>query len=124
MANKKARVLVAKTIDGIAYKPNQVIDADADLIKQLVKDSIVCDDAKSVKYCVEQEGEKPILHQSPATDSANKNQGKKSAQRDAAILALQDEITVLEEQLAAAVEADKPALQQALESKQAELAAL
>lgn len=116
MANKKARVLHNQTIGEVEYKCNQVIEADAALIKELVKQGYVDDSAESVKYCIDNEGAKPIFHKS--------SQDKKAQAKAEAIAAIEQEIAALEEQLAVAAEADKPAIQQALEAKQAEHAAL
>lgn len=92
MANKKARILVDKEIDGVFYKVNQVIEADSALIKELVREGAVDDSAAAVKYCIDQ-GANPILHQTPAD-------------------------------VAAAADADKLAIQTALDAKQAASAAL
>lgn len=117
MANKKARILVDKLIDGVQYKCNQVIDADSALIKELVKEGAVDDHPSAVKHCTDNEGEEPILHQSPPSTKAE-------AKRAAASAALTAEIAQLEADYEAAAEADKPAIQTAWEAKQAELAAL
>jgi peptidyl-tRNA hydrolase len=108
MANKKARLLAKKIIDGIEYKPNQVIDADVAIIKALVKDGVADDTSEAVKYCIEQ-GEKPILHKSPDAE---------------AIAALQAEIAKLETELAAAKDADKAAITAKVEAAKQDLQAL
>lgn len=122
MANKQARILTKKTIDGIEYKPNQVIDADAALIKQLVKDGVACDDVKSVEYCIG-EGEKPIAHKSPSGEKLTKAQAKAKAE---AIAALQADLDQLNADLTAAADAnaDTDAIAAQIEAKQAELDAL
>lgn len=130
MANKQARILTKKIIDGVEYKPNQVIDADAALIKQLVKDGIACDDAKSVKYCLD-EGEAPIAHQAPASEKLTKAQAKAQAEEAArlkgeAITALEAELVRLNTELTAAADAnaDTETIVAQIEAKQAELDAL
>lgn len=115
MATKKslvlARVLVETRVDGIDYKPNQVIEASASVIKGLGE--AVDASAAAVKYCLEHEGAKVIPHKAP---------------EDPAIVAtradLTAEIASLEEALAAAADADKPAIQAELDAKQSELADL
>lgn len=130
MANKQARILMARTIDGVSYKPNQVIDADASLIKQLVKDGIACDDAKSVKYCLD-EGETPIAHQAPAVEKLTKTQAKAQAEEAArikaeAIATLQAELEQLNAELTAAADAnaETESIVAQIEAKQTELDAL
>lgn len=117
MANKKARILVDKNIDGVHYKCNQVIDADSALIKELVKEGAADDHPDAVKHCIDNEGAEPILHAAlPGT--------KKEAKRAAAHAALTAELAQLEADYEAAADADKPAIKTAGEAKQAELAAL
>lgn len=115
MAIKKARVLSDIRLDGIDYKPNQVIEADADLIKAQVKVGTVDDSPAAVKYCVEELNAKVIQHATPASNAAV---------RAAAKEALQAEIAALEKSLANAADADKTGIAAQLAAKQEELAAL
>lgn len=70
MALKKARILSNIQLDGIDYKPNQVIEADADLIKAQVKAGTVDDSSAAVKYCVEELDAKVIQHAAPVSPVA------------------------------------------------------
>jgi hypothetical protein len=117
MANKKARILVNQTLDGIDYKVNQVIDADSALIKDLVKQGSVDDNAAAVKHCIDNEGAEPILHQTSEEVVAQN-------ERKEAINNLSGEIAKLRADWAAASDADKPAIETAAAAKEAELAKL
>ncbi|SCX93961.1 hypothetical protein SAMN05216420_101392 [Nitrosospira sp. Nl5] len=48
-ATKKARVLLALSVNGVAYQPNQIIEADDDLLNALVGQVDPHPDA--VAYC-------------------------------------------------------------------------
>lgn len=50
MANKKARVLVDCSIEGKAYKPNDVVELDDKVIAAAEKDGSVDSNAAAVKY--------------------------------------------------------------------------
>ncbi|MCK9389771.1 MAG: hypothetical protein M0Q22_15450 [Sulfuritalea sp.] len=117
MANKQARLLAKKIIDGVTYQPNQVIEADAALIKALVKEGAADDSGAAVKHCIEQEGVKPVLHVSPEDKAA-------AEARQAEIDRLTSEISKLQAEWTAAADADKAAIEQAVAAKQAELAKL
>ncbi|TVO75132.1 hypothetical protein [Sedimenticola selenatireducens] len=68
MSMKKARILVNTPLDGIDYKPNQVIEAEAATIKDLVNAGFADDKPAAVKYCLE-EGEEVITHQGVTAES-------------------------------------------------------
>ncbi len=68
MAMKKARILVDTPIDGIDYQPNQVIEADAELIRDLEKAGFVDSKKAAVDYCIKEEGEEVITHASPSEE--------------------------------------------------------
>lgn len=83
MATKKtrssARILVETPIDDVTYKPNQVIEADVEVIKALVKTGNADDSAAAIKYCVNDLKAELIQHQSkgpsvPAASSADLGQ--------------------------------------------------
>jgi len=61
MSMKKARILVNTPLDGFDYTPNQVIEAEADTIKDLVNAGFADDKPAAVKYCIE-EGARVITH--------------------------------------------------------------
>ena len=115
MAIKIARILSAILLDGIDYKPNQVIEADAEIIKGQVKSGTVDDSPSAVKYCVEELNAKVVQHATPASNAAV---------RAAAKAAMQAEIAALEKSLANAADADKTGIAAQLATKQQELAAL
>lgn len=117
MALEKARVLKTTHIDGVEFQPDQVIEADALLIKELEKAGAVDSDPGAVKYCMG-EGVKVITHQLQ-TDAA-----AAQAQADA-IANLQAEIEQLKGDFDAATKkVDKEAITAAAQAKQAELDAL
>jgi hypothetical protein len=69
MAN--VRILADTSLDGIEYKPNQVVDIPGALVKSL-KQSGVADDAReAVAYCTSELGVKVIKHGAePDADAA------------------------------------------------------
>ena len=73
MSMKKARILVDTPLDGVQYKPNQVIEAEADTIKELVKAGFADDKAAAVKYCLADEDAKVIKHE-PAVQAEEVSQ--------------------------------------------------
>lgn len=70
MATKKARILVSTRVDDTDYQPNQVIEADADVIKSLVKSGNADDSAAGIAYCIESEGATVIKHETAAAPAA------------------------------------------------------
>ena len=64
---KKARVLHKFALDEIEYQPNEVIEADVELINGLEKAGSVDAKQAAVKYCVEHEGAQVRVH-APAAD--------------------------------------------------------
>jgi len=62
MALKEVRVLKKASIDGVDYKPDQVISVNEALALSLIKSGTVDDGAAAVKYCVGK-GAKVIKHQ-------------------------------------------------------------
>jgi hypothetical protein len=70
MATKKARILVDTVIDGIGYEPNQVIDAEDKIVNDLVSAGYADDKRAAVKYCIDEEGTKPIMHMAAEPGSA------------------------------------------------------
>lgn len=115
MILKKARILSDIRLDGIDYKPNQVVEADADLIKAQVKAGTVDDSPAAVKYCVEELDAKVISHTTPAS---------RAAVLAAAKEALLAEIDALEKSMAKAADEDKTGIAAQLATKQKKLAAL
>lgn len=78
MASKQARVLSGFTLDAQTYKANQVIEADAALVKQFVKDGVLDDSKEAVAHALNNEGAQVIVHTAaeaapeepaPATDN-------------------------------------------------------
>ena len=71
MASKKIRLLVDHPIDGQNYRANVVVDLDAALAKQLVKDGVADDNDAAVAYALEQNGGAVAKHeaQSAASDA-------------------------------------------------------
>lgn len=49
---KKVRILVATTIDGIAYQPNEVVEFSDVQAKELAKADVADDATAAVAYCV------------------------------------------------------------------------
>lgn len=113
MATKKARMLVDHDVEGLRYKCNSIIEADAAIIKQLVKDGMADDTAAAVKH-LEGEGVEAIVHVSRA-----------EAEAKAKAEALQVEIAALQTKVDATTDAaEKAALEGQIKAKQDELAAL
>jgi len=103
---QQARVLFALPQLGAAV--GDILEGDPKLIKPYRDSADVDTDKDAVAYA-KAEGGRIIKIGATVPDPAE---------------ALQDEIDALTQQLAAAAEADKPALQAALDAKAAELAAL
>lgn len=110
MAIKKARILSAMQLGALVLSANDVLSADAAVIKQLVKNGQVDDTPAAVKFC-EDQGCTAVEYAVPSDNAAARK-------------VLQGEISDLEEKLAAAADADKTALAAQLAAKQEELAAL
>lgn len=102
----KVRILVATYIGGVLYKPNQVVDLPASIAKPLHADGQVDPDKAAVAYCVNELGAEVIVYKAAPTLEQ---------------LQLQVEIDSLQAKLAEAPDADKPALQAALDEKIAAL---
>ena len=79
MALKKARVLVAIAFADLMIQPNNVIEAEASVIKGY--GDAVDDSAAAVKYCIENEGGKVFrLEEKPVADDAAKAKALDDAQ--------------------------------------------
>lgn len=100
----KVRVLCLITVAGIGYKPDQVVDLPSAVAKSLAAEGQVDPHKEAVAYCIRELGAEVIVHVDPADVEA------------AAAAAIAD----LEARIAAAAEADKPALQAELEKLAAE----
>ena len=99
---KQARVLFDMSNFGV--KVGDILEADEKIINGLAKSGSVDSNSDAVDYA-KSIGAKVVSSTDPAE-------------------ALQAEIDALAKQLAAAADADKPAIQTTLDAKQAELAAL
>lgn len=64
MANKKVRILVAGSIDGVAYQPNDVVSLPANLAEAHV--DTVDSHKDAVAYALSVNGNRVIEHASPA----------------------------------------------------------
>lgn len=64
---KRVRVLAAAQIDGVQYRPNQVVDLPDAAAAQAVKDGIVDADKTAVEQGLKESG-KPIAHKAPASE--------------------------------------------------------
>lgn len=62
----KARVLIATTVDGESYVPNDVVDFPAALAKTLKAAAQVDTDKAAVAYCLDELGAKVKTHPVPA----------------------------------------------------------
>lgn len=99
----KVRVLCTIRVDGVEYRPNQVVDLPPAVAKSFAAEGQVDPHKDAIAYCVRELGAEVIVHADPAVVEA-------AAAKAAAIAELQAKID-------AAAPADKPALE-------AELAAL
>lgn len=72
---KKARVLQKLVLDEVEYRPNQVIEADADLINGLEKAGSVNARRAEVAYCLEHEGAEVIEHKAPEPETPQEGGG-------------------------------------------------
>lgn len=95
MANKKARILQAFVLEGLQYKPDQVIEADAATIKSLKEAGNVDDHREAVAYA-ESQGARALVHVSEAERAA-------AAERTQA----EADLAALREQFAAETDAAK-----------------
>jgi hypothetical protein len=67
---KRVRILVDRTVEGLQYKANQVVDFPESIAKQLIETGEVDDSKGAVKYCMEQLGAEPIVHEEAAERAA------------------------------------------------------
>lgn len=51
MAFKLVRILVGTRIDGIDYAPNELLEVDERIARQLVRDGVADDSKAAVDYC-------------------------------------------------------------------------
>ena len=107
-----ARVLVDFVLFGVALKCNQIVETDADVIKQHVKSGELDSSTAAVKYCQDELFQKPIVIDRQLT-AAEILEEKKSD--------LAKKIEAAEANFKAAAEADRPAAQKVLEDLKAEL---
>lgn len=94
----KVRVLCAIRVDGVQYQPNQVVDLPPAVAKSFAAEGQVDPHKDAIAYCVRNLGAEVIVHADPAADAAA------AVDKATAIADLQAKI-------AAAAEADKPALE-------------
>lgn len=67
---KRVRILVDRTVEGLQYKTNQVVDFPDAVGKQLIESGEVDDSKGAVKYCMEELGAEPIVHEEAAERAA------------------------------------------------------
>ena len=65
----KVRILVAVNIDGIPYRPNQVVELPAAVAKTQAAAGTVDANAAAVAYCINDLGEKSVVHQVSAQEA-------------------------------------------------------
>jgi peptidoglycan hydrolase CwlO-like protein len=111
---QQARVLVALTIGSIPYKPNDLIEADASLIKLHKEQGELDDSAAAVNYCLKELKAKVKKHEAPVEEGAGIT--KEEAEK-----ALADAETALTE---ATTDEEKTKANEALEAAKTVLADL
>lgn len=62
MAVKNVRVLATWPLEGLLYRPNQVVQVDESKIKQAVKDGVVDAAKAAVEYCIKELGAEVVIH--------------------------------------------------------------
>lgn len=98
----RARVLVDVEIEGKKYVCGRhVVEIDGDVAKSFVKDGALDTSAAAVKYALEEGGAEVVVHTSARQSAAD----ERAAQ-----------VAEIEAALAAADDADKPALQAQLDA--------
>lgn len=115
MAKKLHLVLVALSLDGIDLQPTQILNIDTKLAAPYVKDGAL-DAAPEAVAHYRSNGSAVIEHVS-AEEQA---EAERVARAAAAAAATAAEIADLEAKLAAAADAEKPAIQATLDAKRAE----
>jgi hypothetical protein len=111
---EKARVLVALAIGTISYKPNDLIEADSEIIKFHKKQGEVDDSKPAVDYCTNVLKAKVKKHEVPSEDPSG------ITKEDA-----ENAVTVAEAALTAATtDEEKTKAKEALEAAQKVLADL
>lgn len=93
----KVRVLCAIKVDGVPYQPDQVVDLPPGVAKAFAAEGQVDAHKEAVAYCIKELGAEVVLHVDPVEAEA-------AAVKAAAI-------ADLEARIAAAADADKPALE-------------
>ena len=84
MTTKTVRILRPDHVEGVSYKPNQLVDMDASLAKGLEKSGTADGSKASIKYCKDQ-GVEVIPHESIA-DAEAAQELLDADERDAAAL--------------------------------------
>jgi vacuolar-type H+-ATPase subunit I/STV1 len=77
---KKIRMLVDREIDGVKYKPNQVVIFPEALEKALVNGGEADASKAAVAYCEEELGAKAITHEAAADQAADQAADKLEAE--------------------------------------------
>lgn len=66
----KVRVLADSQVEGITYKPNQVVDFPAGVAKQLVAAGNADASAEAIAYCTDELHAEVIVHKAPKAEDA------------------------------------------------------
>lgn len=66
----KARVLVDTKVQGVDYKPNQLVEFPDDVAKSLAKEGIVDTNKAAIAYCVDELKSEVVVHQKPESAAA------------------------------------------------------
>lgn len=66
----KVRILSDIKVQGVDYKPNQVVDLPADIAKQLAASGSADASKEAVAYCVDDLKSEVVVHQKPAEADA------------------------------------------------------
>ncbi len=66
----KVRILSDVKVQGVDYKPNQVVDLPANIAKQLAASGSADASNEAVAYCVDELKSEVVVHQKPAEADA------------------------------------------------------
>lgn len=75
MATKKVRILVEHQVGGKKYRPNDVVEFDAEAAASLIKAGVADDNKAAVAYALEQNGGIVVKHEKPAEVVPDEEQG-------------------------------------------------
>lgn len=79
MAKKKVRVIATWSIQGLEYRPNQVVELDELLAKQGIKDGYADGSKEALRYCLDELGVEVVVHEGAGELAEGSSEPEQSA---------------------------------------------